>query len=143
MNNAIEQQFFALAKAGDIDNLLNTIEEHIEDDEEKINTTYQWMQVAASYGSEEAEEIADSVYDAVLHVSDETVAYLHFEVAQWFIYGEHGVEQDIKRGIDQLRVAQHFQLRESIQDIETQLLKIRNTLKPEYLADFDIIFPNI
>ena len=61
---------------------------------------FQWLQVASSLGNEEADGMADDLYEAALsRGGDETVAVLHYEVAEWFINGDNGVAANTDLGL--------------------------------------------
>jgi hypothetical protein len=112
-----------------------------EDGEDPSCLVYQWLQVAAMLGSDEAAEMADGVYEGALSPGgDETVAVLHYQVAEWFIRGQNGVEPNVEHGISQLERAQQFQLQQSV-DLGDGLASLRNALPEEQRARFDGIFP--
>ncbi|HJN75461.1 MAG TPA: hypothetical protein QGF58_16145 [Myxococcota bacterium] len=133
-------ELFALAVDGDLEALGGAV--YLEADEDDLEATlFQWMEVASSLGHEEAAELSDALYEAALQRGgDETVATLHFEVAQWFILGEEGVVADPEKGLIQLQRAQDFHLRESV-DVGDGLQKLRASLSEAHQQRFDEIFP--
>ncbi len=133
-------ELFALAVDGDLEALGGAV--YLEADEDDLEATlFQWMEVASSLGHEEAAELSDALYEAALQRGgDETVATLHFEVAQWFILGEEGVVADPEKGLIQLQRAQDFHLRESV-DVGDGLQKLRASLSEAHQQRFDAIFP--
>lgn len=132
-------KLYHLAKSGELQLLL----EAIEDDEGAILAIYQWLQVAAALGHDEAEEMAADLHEAALDRGGaETVAVLHFEVAQWFIEGSHGVAQDLEHGLAQLVEAQQFQLRDSVQ-VDAELRVLRAKFDEAQQRRFDAIFPGL
>lgn len=138
----MSRKLFELAQAGDVDAVCDAAAESCAEGERE-ESVYQWLQVAASLGSDEAEEMADSLYDAVLsRGGDETVAVLHFEVAQWFICGEQEVEPNPGLGLYQLERAEQLRLRESVQ-IDGPLRDLRARLDEAGQERFDGIFPGL
>ena len=133
-------ELFALAVDGDLEALGGAV--YLEADEDDLEATlFQWMEVASSLGHEEAAELSDALYEASLQQGgDETVATLHFQVAQWFILGEEGVAADPEKGLIQLQRAQDFHLRESV-DVGDGVQKLRASLSEAHQKRFDAIFP--
>ncbi len=135
----MSKQLYQLAKDGHLQLLLQAIE----DDENAILAIYQWLHVAAALGHDEAEEMASDMHEASLDRGGvETVAVLHFEVAQWFIEGTNGVVQNLEHGLAQLAAAQQFQLRESVH-VDAELKVLRAKLNPTQRQRFDAIFPGL
>ena len=117
--------FYAMAEAGEIEELLHAIAESSEEPELEI---YQWMQIAGSLGSELADEISEDLVEAVLsRAGDETIAALHLEVAEWLIRGEQGCPIDIEIGLEQLEYAQQFGARDGLQ-VDDILRDLRGAL---------------
>jgi hypothetical protein len=137
-------ELYKRAEEGDVEELCRMAEETAEADEDGRETNvFRWLQVAAMLGSDEAEEMADDLYEAALsRGGDETVAVLHLEVAQWFIRGEHGVAQSAEHGLTQLELAEELQLRESV-DVDEDLRSLRSFLKGEDLNQFDELYPGL
>lgn len=138
-------ELYELAKEGDVDALCEAVAEaaKVDDEDDVDEQVFQWLQVAATFGHEEADEAADDIYEATLsRGGDETVAVLHFEVAEWFIRGENGVEANAQYGLYQLERAEELSLRESV-DIDTDLLALRDELDDEHVDRFDEIFPGL
>lgn len=137
-------ELYELAKEGDVDALCEAVAEAAKDDDEEVDErVFQWLQVAATFGHEEADEMADDLYEASLsRGGDETVAVLHYEVAEWFIRGDNGVECNYEFGLYQLERAEELELRESV-EIETDLLALRDELPDEHVDRFDEIFPGM
>jgi hypothetical protein len=137
----VSKELYQLAAEGDLDALLAAMDE-LDSDSEPTETMYQWLQVAACLGHEQADEMASDLEEAMDRGGAETMAMLNYEVACWFIEGENGVERNIDHGLDQLAYAQQLQLRESI-DLDKDLLSLRAQLDSEQRQRFDEIFPGL
>lgn len=108
--------------------------------EDGLGVMYQWLQVAVALGNEAAAEVADGLYEAVLAKGgDETVACLHLEVGEWFIFGTNGVVRDENRGLDQLACAQELGLTQSV-DVEAPLAALEAALDGPSLERFVGLF---
>jgi hypothetical protein len=143
MPSFMANELYALAKDADLESVCQAAAEACEDEDEAAGEVYQWMQVAAALGRQEADEIADDIYEAVLsRWGDETVAVLHMEVAEWFVNGDHGVEVNTSHAVDQLECAENLQLRDSV-EVDSELLAIRSKLSGQDLGRFDSIFPGL
>jgi len=137
----MSDKLYALALDGDLEALCGSVYEQAEEDPEM--EVYQWLQVASSLGCEEAEEMSDDIYEAALsRGGDETVAVLHFEVAEWFIKGENGVAPNPELGLEQLRRAEDFQLFHSV-DLGGGLEALRESLSAEHQKRLAEIFPDL
>ena len=135
------EDLFHFAKCGELEALCSRLAGGDEDGPEEV--VFQWLQVSATLGSEEAEDLADDIYEAALsRGGDETVALLHYEVAEWFIRGQNGVARSAEHGLLQLERAQELHLRESV-ELDADLLALRRELKGEHLSRFDVIFPGL
>ena len=138
----MSKELYDLAVEGDLKTLCETISQ-LEDDEDPTLAIYQWLQVAAALGHEDADDMAEDLHEAALsRGGDETVAVLHYEVAEWFIEGSRGVDPNPTFGLVQLEYAQELQLRESV-DIDDGLRSLRAKLAPDHQERFDAIFPDL
>lgn len=125
----------AKARKGDVDGLLALAENETDGEVE----LYRWLLVAADFGSEEAEELADTLHStAFKHTDDEGVAMLHFEVGRWWLFGEEGLKANAENGIAQMERAKELGLKLRATDPEYK--RVRAKLTGATLKDFDRLF---
>ena len=137
----MSEEFYALAKARDIEGLCEAVV-GVCAEEDPAEDVFQWMLVAAALGSEEAEEMVDDLYEDLDSGGTETIAVLHYQVAEWFISGNHGVAVNMDHGLEQLANAERFQLRASV-DLDDDLKALRETVGAAKYPRFDEIFPGL
>jgi hypothetical protein len=137
---------YEAAAAGDLNPLLmlGAAIEADPDFEDPECHVYQWLQVAACLGVDDAADYANGLYEASLSGSgDETVASLHMEVAQWFVHGTYGVVVNHDHAIAQLSRAQDFGLWGSLDGLDEPLLEIRAKIGGVHHLRFDALFPEL
>ena len=130
---------YALAAAGDLEALGRAVAVKVGADERE-QSLFQWLEGASSLGHREAGELSSALHQTTLNRGgDETVAVLHFEVAQWFILGVEGVVTDAELGLSQLERAQELGLCDAT-DVEDSLQALRARLSHVQMKRFDEIF---
>ena len=128
-----------LAKAGDVDGLIEELEPA---DAADWMEAYQWLIIAAAFGSDEAGEAADDLLNTALkHSGDEGLAFAHWEVGRWWLLGEQGLPVDADAGLDELAYAAKLGVRTAIVGMPAEIEKLRKRLEGKVRTRFDKIFP--
>lgn len=138
----MSKTLYKLAIISNIKKLCDAVIEEgcFNNDVEKDMAVFQWLQVAASLGSKEAQAMSENILKDELE--DATIAVLHYNVAKWFIYGENDIIPNPNLGLEQLELAKKLQLWES-NDIDYNLRKLRENLNEGYRKRLDKMFPEL
>jgi TPR repeat protein len=138
--------WFALAKAGDLDALLELAYADVDGDEteEADAQAYKWLVVALDFGHAKAENLIDDLYEGTsLRFDDDqfVAGETHLELGVAYLLGADGFAKDLAKGREHLVEADECGFPASIQGGEEMLAEIRAKLPSDSLAVFDEIYP--
>lgn len=89
-----EIQLLSLARDGDVAGLLELAYDDPAGDPDEM--AYKWLNVAADFGHDEAEDMVDAFHQGPLHADDDNLVsgHAHFELAVAYLTGRDGLPVD-------------------------------------------------
>jgi hypothetical protein len=151
-----DAKFFKLAKAGNLEDLLEAItggdnegadDEGYDDEEGGSNqideAAYKWLHVAADFGSEEARERADDMRETSSLRYDDggmVVGLLHLELGQAYLKGQAPLPRDVEKARYHLEQARDADITKTT-DVGKDFPAFRGKLNAEAAEVFAEYFP--
>lgn len=152
-----EKKLFVLAKAGKIEAIFKLVgvaadggdEDEDEDDPgdtgEADDLAYKWLQVAADFGHEEAEEAADDMLEtSSLRYDDGQMVQglIHLELGEQYLAGKGPLPVDFEHARRHLGIARELKV-DKTTDVAKGFDATRRKLGAEARAVFDGVFPTV
>jgi hypothetical protein len=137
----LSSRFLALARAGDLDALIDLAYRDVEDvgDELAAGNAYKWLAVASDLGHDEADDLIDTLLTGPLHADDDNFisGHAHFELAVSYLTGGDHLPIDFDRAREHLHEMLVRGYPSSVQGGEEMLAQARTPMAPAARAVFD------
>jgi hypothetical protein len=136
----LSSRLLALARAGDLDALIELAYADGEgDDEVAAGNAYKWLAVASDFGHGEADDLIDDLHNGPLHADDDNYisGHVHFDLAVSYLTGGDHLPVDFDRAREHLREMLVRGYPASVQGGEEMLAEARATMPLTARAVFD------